>query len=83
MRFRNLRGPIALEDLGQRWQRLTEQQSSLDELEKQIVIDALRACKGIVAKTARVLAVPRTGLISRISTWGLDVDEFKDEEERR
>jgi DNA-binding NtrC family response regulator len=73
---------LALDDLGQRWRQLTEQQSSLDELEKQIVVDALRACKGIVAKTARVLAVPRTGLISRISTWGLDVDEFKDEQER-
>ena len=61
--------------------KLTEQQASLDAIEKQIVVDALSACKGIVAKTARVLGIPRTGLISRIATWGLDVDEFKDADE--
>jgi len=69
----------ALEDLGKRWTHLTEQQASLEHAERQIVVDALRACKGIVAKTARVLGIPRTGLISRISTWGLDVDDFKDD----
>ena len=70
---------LALEELGKRWKSLTEQQASLDDLEKQIVVDALHACRGIVAKTARVLGIPRTGLISRISTWDLDVDDFKDE----
>ena len=71
---------LALEELGKRWKKLTERQASLDDLERQIVVDALRACKGIVAKTARVLGMPRTGLISRISTWGLDVDSFKDDD---
>ena len=72
---------MELDELGKRWKRLTEQQASIDAIEKQIVVDALNACKGIVAKTARVLGIPRTGLISRISTWGLDVDEFKDADE--
>ena len=72
---------MELEALGGRWNKLTEQQASLDAIEKQIVVDALSACKGIVAKTARVLGIPRTGLISRIATWGLDVDEFKDADE--
>jgi transcriptional regulator with GAF, ATPase, and Fis domain len=70
----------ALEALRRRWKHLADQQDSLGALEQEIVIDALRACKGIVAKTARVLAVPRTGLISRITTFGIDVDQFKDEE---
>lgn len=65
----------ALQD---RWKALTEQQKSLSTLEQELVIDALRACKGIVAKTARVLSIPRTGLISRITTFGIDVDELKD-----
>ncbi|MGD8318048.1 MAG: sigma 54-interacting transcriptional regulator [Myxococcales bacterium] len=60
-----------------RWDQLTEQQQSLSALEQEIVTEALRACKGIVAKTARVLSIPRTGLISRITTFGIDVDELK------
>jgi DNA-binding NtrC family response regulator len=68
----------ALAALQERWKRLTEQQDSLSALERELVIDALRACKGIVAKTARLLSVPRTGLISRITTLGIDVDDFKD-----
>jgi DNA-binding NtrC family response regulator len=68
----------ALAALQERWKRLSEQQDSLSALERELVIDALRACKGIVAKTARLLSVPRTGLISRITTFGIDVDDFKD-----
>ena len=68
----------ALEELGRRWRQLTEQQASIETLERTIVVDALRECRGIVAKTARVLGIPRTGLISRIATWGLEVDAFKD-----
>lgn len=69
----------ALEELSRRWQELSDQQSALQATEQQIVVDALRACKGIVAKTARVLSIPRTGLISRIATFGIDVDALKDD----
>lgn len=69
-----------LEAVSERWKQLTEQQAALNALEQEIVVDALRACKGIVAKTARVLSVPRTGLISRITTFGIDLDELKDED---
>lgn len=69
----------SLEELGRRWKELSEQQAATQALEQQIVVDALRACKGIVAKTARVLSIPRTGLISRIATLGIDVDDFKDD----
>ena len=44
-----------------RWRTLSEQRASLDALEKGIIEDALAACHGIVAKTARMLEVPRTG----------------------
>lgn len=68
----------SLEELRARWAQFTEQQDALGALERVIVEDALRACKGIVAKTARVLGVPRTGLISRITTFEIDVEELKD-----
>ena len=71
----------SLEELSKRWKQLTEQQTEMVALEQEIVIEALRACKGIVAKTARVLSIPRTGLISRISTFGIDVDALKDRDE--
>ncbi|MBW2160898.1 MAG: sigma-54-dependent Fis family transcriptional regulator [Deltaproteobacteria bacterium] len=71
----------SLEELHARWKLFTEQQGSLDALERLIVEDALRACNGIVAKTARVLGMPRTGLISRIATFGIDVEKFKEVQE--
>jgi DNA-binding NtrC family response regulator len=71
----------SLEELAQRWTQLKAQQTTLDALEQKLVIDALRECKGIVAKTARVLSIPRTGLISRIATFGIDVDDFKERDD--
>ena len=38
---------------------------------------ALAACGGIVARTARMLSVPRTGLISRMATLEIDPEKFK------
>lgn len=60
-----------------RWQELGEQKQSLDAMEKGIIEDALAACGGIVARTARMLSVPRTGLISRMATLEIDPDKFK------
>ncbi len=70
----------SLEAISHRWNQLTEQQGTLQALEQEIVVEALRACKGIVAKTARLLSIPRTGLISRIATFGIDVDALKDQD---
>jgi DNA-binding NtrC family response regulator len=50
----------------------------LDTLEKTVIEDALAACGGIVARTARVLSVPRTGLISRMATLEIDPEQFKE-----
>jgi DNA-binding NtrC family response regulator len=60
-----------------RWQELADQKSDLDDLEKAIIEDALAACEGIVARTARMLSVPRTGLISRMATLDIDPERFK------
>ncbi len=65
------------EQIHERWQRLGEQKSSLDQLEKGIIEDALAACGGIVARAARLLSVPRTGLISRMATLEIDPEQFK------
>jgi DNA-binding NtrC family response regulator len=61
----------------ERWKHLAEQKQGLDALEKNIIEDALAACGGIVARTARMLSVPRTGLISRMATLEIDPDNFK------
>jgi DNA-binding NtrC family response regulator len=60
-----------------RWKQLGEQKEGLDALEKGIIEDALAACGGIVARTARMLSVPRTGLISRMATLEIDPEKFK------
>lgn len=62
----------------ERWQQLGDQKESLDALEKEIIEDALAASGGIVARTARMLSVPRTGLISRLATLEIDPEKFKD-----
>ena len=62
----------------ERWQELGDQKQGLDGIEKAIIEDALAACRGIVARTARVLSVPRTGLISRMATLEIDPEKFKE-----
>jgi DNA-binding NtrC family response regulator len=61
----------------ERWQQLGDQKADVDALEKAIIEDALAACHGIVARTARMLSVPRTGLISRMATLSIDPERFK------
>ncbi|MGD8316090.1 MAG: sigma 54-interacting transcriptional regulator [Myxococcales bacterium] len=60
----------------ERWQSLNDQRSELDALEKAIIEDALAACDGVVARTARMLDVPRTGLISRMATLEIEPERF-------
>jgi DNA-binding NtrC family response regulator len=69
--------PRAQDRIQGRWQELVDQKTDLDALEKVIIEDALAACQGIVARTARMLCVPRTGLISRMATLAIDPERFK------
>ena len=69
--------PGPQEGIEGRWQQFTDQKADLDGIEKALIEDALAACKGIVARTARMLSVPRTGLISRMATLGIDPEQFK------
>jgi DNA-binding NtrC family response regulator len=64
-------------ELPDRWKQLLEQRTNLESREKEIIEDALAACGGVVSRTARVLSMPRTSLMSRMATLGIDVDEFK------
>ena len=63
----------------QRWDQLAEQRVELDAIERQIIQDALTKCEGVVARTARELSVPRTGLISRMERLDVKADEGKSE----
>ena len=62
----------------ERWQQFSEQKRGLDSIEKEIIESALEITGGIVARTARILSVPRTGLISRMATLEIDPEQFKD-----
>jgi DNA-binding NtrC family response regulator len=69
--------PRTQDGIQERWQHLGDQKADIDALEKAIIEDALAACHGIVARTARMLSVPRTGLISRMATLAIDPERFK------
>jgi len=69
--------PRTQDGIQERWQQLGDQKADVDALEKAIIEDALAACHGIVARTARMLSVPRTGLISRMATLTIDPERFK------
>jgi len=69
--------PRAQDGIQERWQQLGDQKADVDAVEKAIIEDALAACQGIVARTARMLSVSRTGLISRMATLSIDPERFK------
>jgi sigma-54 specific flagellar transcriptional regulator A len=70
-----------LDDIRGRWKRLGDQQNEIDAFERAVIEDALAACHGIVARTARMLDVPRTGLISRMGRLDIDPARFKERRE--
>jgi len=63
----------------ERWEALSDQRHGLDSLEKAIIEEALSTSGGIVARAARMLSVPRTGLISRMATLDIDPERFKEQ----
>jgi transcriptional regulator with GAF, ATPase, and Fis domain len=71
----------AASDIRTRWESLGGRQEELDALERGVIEDALAACHGIVARTARMLDVPRTGLISRMGRLDIDPARFKERRE--
>jgi len=62
----------------ERWKQLSGRQEELDALERSVIEEALATCHGIVARTARMLDVPRTGLISRMGRLDIDPSRFKE-----
>jgi transcriptional regulator with GAF, ATPase, and Fis domain len=78
--IRPARQAVAGMDTRDRWKQLVEQRAELNALEKDLIEEALTMHEGVVAKAARELCVPRTGLISRMAK--LDVDAPKSTAER-
>lgn len=64
--------PADLDDLGDSFARLTREREALDAQEKRIIEAALDREGGVAAAAARALGVPRTSLISRIDTLGIE-----------
>lgn len=63
------------DDLPDSMERLTAEKAHMDTLERRLIALALRRHDGVVAHAARALGVPRTSLISRMKTLGVDRDE--------
>ena len=61
----------------EKWSRLAEHQAQVDAFEKETIEEALAACNGTIAQAARLLELPRTGLISRIAKLEIDPERFK------
>ncbi len=57
--------------LGERWQRMHDDRGKLDDLEKELLRQALAAADGVVAHAARTLRVARTTLASRLEALGI------------
>lgn len=68
----------ALDVIRTKWEDLAERKQDIEAFEKEVIEEALAAYDGTVAKAARLLSVPRTGLISRIAKLGIDPEKFKD-----
>ncbi|MGB5351933.1 MAG: sigma 54-interacting transcriptional regulator, partial [Polyangiales bacterium] len=66
------------DEIRNRWQSLAGRQQELDAAERAVIEEALLVCHGIVARTARMLDVPRTGLISRMGRLDIDPARFKE-----
>ena len=57
--------------LSARWQKVHADRASLEELEKDVLRQALGEAGGVVAYAARALGIARTTLASRLEALGL------------
>lgn len=64
-------------ELPDSWSTLLEDRATLEAREKAIIQATLAACGGVVSRTARILSIPRTSLISRMSALDIDPASFK------
>ncbi len=64
--------PAALPDA---WLKLVAERAALDDTERRLISAALRKYGGVVTRAARELGLPRTSLLSRIQTLGVDPEE--------
>lgn len=63
--------PGAPQPLGARWQRVHADRATLEELEKDVLRQALAEADGVVAHAARALGIARTTLASRLEALGI------------
>jgi DNA-binding NtrC family response regulator len=59
-----------------RWQDFLRQKADLERLEKQIIEETLAACGGVVSRTARLLSLPRSSLVNRMATLGIEPEKL-------
>ena len=63
--------PAEAQPLGTRWQRVHADRATLEELEKDVLRQALGEAGGVVAYAARALGIARTTLASRLEALGI------------
>jgi DNA-binding NtrC family response regulator len=79
-RFRPGRGAVAIETSGHRLVGVTVSgdSCSLEELEREVIRQALERCDGNVSRAARFLAVSRQTLLYRLKKYGLRASSHQD-----
>ncbi len=61
----------------ERWFDLQTRRSTLDEIERELIDQAMKENRGIVSHAARTLRISRTSLISRMTTLRMDRNKYR------
>jgi DNA-binding NtrC family response regulator len=65
------------EELADTWDRFQAERRQLDDLERQLIDMSMKRNHGVISHAARDLGLPRTSLISRMDTLGMDRDSYR------
>lgn len=63
--------------LHERWRKLQARRGELDEHERGLLMEAMTTTGGAQSRAARLLGVPRTGLLSRLKRHAIDKDAYR------
>ena len=65
------------DELADTWERFQAERRQLDDLERQLIDMSMTRHHGVISHAARDLGLPRTSLISRKETLGMDKDSYR------
>jgi ribosomal protein S27AE len=51
---------------------------AIETVERRVIIDALIACKGVIAQVERAIGISHRTLYHKIKQYGIDPDDYRD-----